>query len=75
MPVSPFMDREHPDTPKNQVGFFEFIVLPFWQTSAALVNELDPLLQVGINNYHYWKDLKQKAKEERSVGGERSREE
>jgi hypothetical protein len=68
MPVSPFMDREHPDTPKNQVGFFEFIVLPFWQTSAALVNELDPLLQVGMSNYNYWKDLKQKAKEERSAG-------
>eukprot|EP00943_MAST-04B_sp_MAST-4B-sp1_P007753 g7753.t1 len=68
MPVSPFMDREHPDTPKNQVGFFEFIVLPFWQTSAALVNELDPLLQVGMSNYNYWKDLKQKAKEERARG-------
>ena len=33
-----------------------------------MVNELDPLLQVGMSNYNYWKDLKQKAKEERARG-------
>ena len=76
MPISPFMDRSKPDTPKNQVGFFEFIVLPFWQTSVKLAVELDPLLQVGLSNYNYWNDLKNKAKKEDTTDqkGKKSRE-
>ena len=70
MPISPFMDRSKPDTPKNQVGFFEFIVLPFWQTSVKLAVELDPLLQVGLSNYNYWNDLKNKAKKEDTTNQE-----
>ena len=61
MPVSPFMDRDSPDTPKNQIGFFEFIVLPFWQTAATLADKLDPLVKQGNQNYNYWIDKRKKS--------------
>ena len=63
MPVSPFMDRDSPDTPKNQIGFFEFIVLPFWQTAAVLADKLDPLVKEGKRNYNYWIDQRKKSAE------------
>ena len=61
MPVSPFMDRDSPDTPKNQIGCFEFIVLPFWQTAATLADKLDPLVKQGNQNYNYWIDKRKKS--------------
>ena len=50
--------------------YWRFIVLPFWQTSVKLAVELDPLLQVGLSNYNYWNDLKNKAKKEDTTNQE-----
>lgn len=44
--------------------------MPFWQTSVKLAVELDPLLQVGLSNYNYWNDLKNKAKKEDTTNQE-----
>ena len=73
MPVSPFMDRNSPDTPKNQIGFFEFIVLPFWQTATVLADKLEPLVDEGKRNYNYWVDLRKKSIESRALKRKQSR--
>ena len=72
MPVSPFMDRDSPDTPKNQIGFFEFIVLPFWQTAAVLADKLDPLVKEGKRNYNYWIDQRKKSAESSDLNRKQS---
>jgi hypothetical protein len=60
MSVSPFMDRNVPDTKKNQIGFFDYIVLPFWETATSHLEELQPLYEVVLSNFDYWNNLKAK---------------
>lgn len=55
--ISPFMDRENENSGKNQVGFFEFIVLPFYESVAeAMFDEgFKPILETVQQNYQCWK--------------------
>ncbi len=55
--ISPFMDRNNENSAKNQVGFFEFIVLPFYENVAdvMLPEEFQPILQNVRENYKLWK--------------------
>merc|ERR1719329_38627 len=56
-PISPFMNRESENSAKNQVGFFEFIVLPFYETVAEVIfdDTFIPILHQTRTNYHLWK--------------------
>lgn len=62
MEVSPFMNRESENSATNQVGFFEFIVLPFYRA----VDELNitpgfrQLVNQMISNYTLWKKAEEK---------------
>ena len=64
--TSPLNDREHPDKPKSQIGFYNFICIPLYQTIARVF----PPLQVNVdslkNNLSVWMELAaaNKAKEE-----------
>ena len=61
LPISPFMDRERPATPKAEVGFFQFIVVPLWENWAAVPSlSLDSLAkQVSMNHYEWKRRLGQ----------------
>jgi len=39
LPISPFMDRNNPNVPKSQIGFFDFIVGPMYE---AFMTFLEP---------------------------------
>ncbi|TMW68047.1 hypothetical protein Poli38472_007719 [Pythium oligandrum] len=56
--ISPFMDRHSENSAKNQVGFFEFIVLPFYDTVSSVVFDKDFSIIHGIakQNYLLWKE-------------------
>lgn len=55
--ISPFMDRTNENSAKNQVGFFEFIVLPFYETVATAMfdAEFAPIMENVRDNYRLWK--------------------
>lgn len=57
MDVSPFMNRNAENSAKNQVGFFEFIVLPFFEAVAEAVfrPEFKMILDQAHQNYKLWK--------------------
>ncbi|CAK4475432.1 unnamed protein product [Aphanomyces euteiches] len=56
--VSPFMDRWAENSAKNQIGFFEFIVLPFFDTVAQVVFQdgFKPIHMATKRNYALWKE-------------------
>ena len=45
---------------QNQLGFFEFIVLPFYTTVSKVAPELGFLFKLANDNYKCWKDLQAK---------------
>lgn len=55
--TSPLNDREHPDKPKSQIGFYNFICLPLYTVVARAF----PALEVNANsvksNLEKWKEL------------------
>lgn len=55
--ISPFMDRKNENSAKNQVGFYEFIVLPFYETVADVMfnDDFDGILGNIKANYKLWK--------------------
>lgn len=55
--ISPFMDRTNENSAKNQIGFFEFIVLPFFETVAESMFDEDfkSILDDLHSNYRLWK--------------------
>lgn len=57
MEVSPFMNRENENSATNQVGFFEFIVLPFYRAVEELniTPGIRPLVNQMMSNYALWK--------------------
>ena len=68
--VSPFMDREHSETPKNQKGFFEFIVLPLYEVVTRAAPELGFLERIARANNAYWSrewDKEQRAQRDRET--------
>ncbi|RHY42861.1 hypothetical protein DYB34_004714 [Aphanomyces astaci] len=56
--VSPFMDRWAENSAKNQIGFFEFIVLPFFDTVSQVVFQdcFRPIHMATKRNYGLWKE-------------------
>lgn len=57
MDISPFMNRNNENSAKNQVGFFEFIILPFFEVVAEVVfrPEFKTILDQAHQNYKQWK--------------------
>merc|ERR1739844_84983 len=57
LPVSFLMDREKPGVTKTQVGFFDYLVLPFFRTFTSLVPAAHPLLEGVEANRAVWLQL------------------
>ncbi|KAJ0409789.1 hypothetical protein ATCC90586_005356 [Pythium insidiosum] len=57
MDISPFMNRNSENSAKNQVGFFEFIILPFFEVVGEVVfrSEFKQILDQAHRNYKQWK--------------------
>ena len=57
VPISPLCDRiNDQDIAKSQVGFFQFVCLPFFEQVADLVDpEMVPFAQLK-QNFQAWKD-------------------
>ncbi|TMW67823.1 hypothetical protein Poli38472_007495 [Pythium oligandrum] len=57
MDISPFMNRNSENSAKNQVGFFEFIILPFYEVVAEVIfrAEFKQILDQAHQNYKQWK--------------------
>jgi hypothetical protein len=58
MDISPFMNRHNENSAKNQVGFFEFIILPFFENVAEVAfrsSEFKTILHQAHQNYKLWK--------------------
>lgn len=57
---SPNNDREHPDKPKSQIGFINFVCLPLYKVVATII----PALQVNVDglesNLTVWNELGEK---------------
>jgi len=66
--VSPLCDRETgmASVPKGQVGFINFVALPFFTPLASLVSEVQQAREVMLANSEFWKeqDAAQKTFEE-----------
>ncbi|KAK8878635.1 hypothetical protein M9Y10_005415 [Tritrichomonas musculus] len=69
--TSPLNDREHPDKPKSQIGFYNFICLPLYSTIARIFPELQVNADSVKANLEVWKSLaaanEAKKKEEEEV--------
>eukprot|EP00475_Leptophrys_vorax_P012350 TRINITY_DN18793_c0_g1_i1.p1 TRINITY_DN18793_c0_g1~~TRINITY_DN18793_c0_g1_i1.p1 ORF type:complete len:582 (-),score=180.12 TRINITY_DN18793_c0_g1_i1:730-2475(-) len=55
LPISPMMDRSHPNTADSQVGFINYIVQPFYKALASAVEGIDVCLSGLESNLNYWK--------------------
>jgi cAMP-specific phosphodiesterase 4 len=56
-PVSFLMDRDQPGCSKTQVGFFQFVVLPLFQSFVAVVPAAQPMLDAINHNYECWQQI------------------
>ena len=54
MAISAFMDRSTPNTSKNQIGFFEYIVLPFYEIVVGHLEKLSPIHKAVLENFDFW---------------------
>lgn len=65
LPVAPFMDREKVTKPSAQVGFIKFVLVPLYESLAALFPEIrEPILAPVNRAYDYYADLVEKEKAE-----------
>ncbi|OHT14361.1 3'5'-cyclic nucleotide phosphodiesterase family protein [Tritrichomonas foetus] len=55
--TSPLNDREHPDKPKSQIGFYNFICIPLYQTLARMCPELIVNVNSVKANLEVWKSM------------------
>ena len=53
--TSPLNDREHLDKPKSQIGFYTFVCLPLYETSARLFPQLQVNVDQVKSNLAIWK--------------------
>ncbi|OHT17244.1 3'5'-cyclic nucleotide phosphodiesterase family protein [Tritrichomonas foetus] len=53
--TSPLNDREHLDKPKSQIGFYTFVCLPLFETSARLFPQLQANVDQVKSNLAVWK--------------------
>ena len=66
--TSPLNDREHLDKPKSQIGFYNFVCLPLFQTAARAVPPLECNCEQIRSNLAVWKAASEaKAKEEEAA--------
>lgn len=56
--ISSFCDRTSADTPKNQIGFFEFVILPWWRALWQLDGRFGSLTHATEGNHLYWVELR-----------------
>jgi len=56
LPVSPLMDREKNGITRSQVGFFDIVALPLFQTFSQAFSESTPMLEAVRDNYTMWRD-------------------
>ena len=54
--VSPLMDREKNGITMSQVGFFDIVALPLFQSFAQAFADATPLLEAVKDNYNMWRD-------------------
>lgn len=54
--VSPLMDRDKNGITKSQVGFFDIVALPLFQSFAQAFGESTPMLDAVRDNYIMWKE-------------------
>ena len=55
--TSPLNDREHPDKPKSQIGFYNFICIPLYSVITRFFPQLDVNLNSVKSNLEVWKSL------------------
>ena len=55
--TSPLNDREHPDKPKSQIGFYNFICIPLYTQVARIFQPLSVNLESVKSNLEVWKSL------------------
>ena len=68
--VSPGIDRENGDIPKSQIGFFTYIINPFFSAIVDLDPRFETIRNAVLTNYKYWKD---QSDELNSLSGNTSR--
>lgn len=56
------MDREKPGVTKTQIGFFDYVALPLYQTLAKAFPSSSPMLLEVKANYQRWCDLETASK-------------
>ncbi|GIL91655.1 hypothetical protein Vretimale_9589 [Volvox reticuliferus] len=54
--VSPLMDREKNGISKSQVGFFDIVALPLFQSFAQAFQDATPMLDAVKDNYAMWRE-------------------
>lgn len=54
--VSPLMDREKNGITKSQVGFFDIVALPLFQSFAQALSDTAPMLEAVKDNYAMWRE-------------------
>ena len=54
---SPLNDRDNVDKPKNQIGFYNFICLPTYQTLTKVFPKLTHLYEVVQTNLSVWRSM------------------
>jgi len=54
LPVSKFMDREKPGASSEQVGFFDFLVLPLFRSLGQAAPLATPMVDAVEANYRCW---------------------
>ncbi|XP_075265908.1 3',5'-cyclic-AMP phosphodiesterase 4C-like [Convolutriloba macropyga] len=54
LPVSPLMDRTKPGITTAQLGFFEVVAMPLFESLATAYSNCRPLIQALQSNYDMW---------------------
>ena len=62
--TSPLNDREHPDKPKSQIGFYNFVCLPLYNLVARVFPPLIVNADSVRSNLAVWMSLAEKKKKE-----------
>jgi cAMP-specific phosphodiesterase 4 len=56
--ISSFCDRTSADTSKNQIGFFEFVILPWWRALWQLDGRFGKITHATEANHQYWIEVR-----------------
>eukprot|EP00798_Chlamydomonas_sp_ICE-L_P002632 gene2632-5005_t len=65
--VSPLMDRLKNGITKSQIGFFDIVALPLFQSFAQTFTESQPMLDSVRDNCNMWRELIAAEEEARAV--------